>query len=892
MMRGALIRSIAVTVGLAAIAGATAGAQSLTQQGILRPDLVHPIIFTVSGGISRGSYQGGLNWGLVEVARRSTYDEGFRRWMTARNPNVTAPSLVLAAAGGASAGNINSLLSAVEWCRSGQATPAEESLFWKAWVWTGWDQLMLNANGVRFDEHGIFDRLFFDTTLRRTIADDIGKKIPFRARCRVPVGITTTRLLADTITISTDIQASSQRFAIPFLVGTGDDRVMFFHQVDTAVFRDPTMGEMIVLHSKPSQGGTAVDLGFQGVFKAVEASSAFPLAFAPRTLVYNKPADIRQRRGCTVSGSAWGCTRADTAQFLDGGVFDNNPLGVAYGLYRCMPFNDSTAAQRHEAVKVAQSGAPRGAPAAVDADTTLHCPAPPRRATLVYMDPDARRDGSGMTIRINLDTGHVHGLEPLRKLVGGAVETGRQYELAVFSRTVKLLPNARLLEQVATDRYQAIVGDHFGAFGAFLGRPFREFDFYAGVYDAFYFTGSEAICRPADAQVARQQTKNVAGDIRDCIRNVIESATCDDVFAIENVGRVVIAQLFQQEFKRPISCAARLAGTTRLDSARATVLRAVGRGNERIRSIAADTTRATWLDDPRKRTAGGKPDPFGCKPKAFIQRQLCGAGFSLLLHELSQDSIRWALDTLAEHPACDMERMTPDSLTHLRECRVDETVYDLATNSIPAADALGQGVLNRLARVERYDLETMVDAATLAFYVGRNDDLRGGAFFSSRIPNTGGFRNGLARVVPFHLTAILGTRSVVTGLRPTFYSRRAVDLVFPLEFAHFVANYPEATGTFRARTINTLNAGAGFLFPGFLVFDYVQVNGFTSFRNSSRCTAADNIGGEASTALLLGHLRLGYRRLGWCDRGRQRGGMIVGLSDLNGLVYWILRMRS
>ena len=45
-----------------------------------------------------------------------------------------------------------------------------------------------------------------------------------------------------------------------------------------------------------------------------------------------------------------------------------------------------------------------------------------------------------------------------------------------------------------TTRGLPLVGELFAHFGAFLGRPFREYDFYVGVYDAMHFAAAASLC--------------------------------------------------------------------------------------------------------------------------------------------------------------------------------------------------------------------------------------------------------------------------------------------------------------------------------------------------------------------------------------------------------------
>src|SRR5580698_7765216 len=76
---------------------------------------------TVRGGVSLGAYEGGINWALLRILEGD-------------------PGASLTTVTGASAGNINAFLSAVEWCQSAARSAAEsprDNLFWKAWIPVG-----------------------------------------------------------------------------------------------------------------------------------------------------------------------------------------------------------------------------------------------------------------------------------------------------------------------------------------------------------------------------------------------------------------------------------------------------------------------------------------------------------------------------------------------------------------------------------------------------------------------------------------------------------------------------------------------------------------------------------------------------------------------------------
>ena len=92
-----------------------------TAQGPATAKALQRYSLTVRGGVSLGAYEGGINWALLRVLEGD-------------------PSASLTTVTGASAGNINAFLSAVEWCQSPARSAAEsprDNLFWKAWIPVG-----------------------------------------------------------------------------------------------------------------------------------------------------------------------------------------------------------------------------------------------------------------------------------------------------------------------------------------------------------------------------------------------------------------------------------------------------------------------------------------------------------------------------------------------------------------------------------------------------------------------------------------------------------------------------------------------------------------------------------------------------------------------------------
>ncbi|MGH9893511.1 MAG: hypothetical protein ACREA0_16290, partial [bacterium] len=133
------------------------------QAPVERRDTQHiSVVLTISGGISLGSYEAGVNWGLLELFKLTARDSIRRSW--------NLPRYELKAMAGASAGNINGFLAGIEWCRSREPVPPEQSLFWKIWVRTGFDQLFpLERYNQPDSTQALFSRRYFQQVLFDTV---------------------------------------------------------------------------------------------------------------------------------------------------------------------------------------------------------------------------------------------------------------------------------------------------------------------------------------------------------------------------------------------------------------------------------------------------------------------------------------------------------------------------------------------------------------------------------------------------------------------------------------------------------------------------------------------------------------------------------------------------
>jgi len=94
---------------------------------------------TISGGVSLGAYEAGLNWAVVRFLRlRAREFNQPRAIIPSRRPNLVAVT-------GASAGSINALLAAVLWCEADDSTrnaSVDRNMLRDAWLGVSLDALL------------------------------------------------------------------------------------------------------------------------------------------------------------------------------------------------------------------------------------------------------------------------------------------------------------------------------------------------------------------------------------------------------------------------------------------------------------------------------------------------------------------------------------------------------------------------------------------------------------------------------------------------------------------------------------------------------------------------------------------------------------------------------
>ncbi|WP_237757816.1 patatin-like phospholipase family protein, partial [Anaeromyxobacter sp. PSR-1] len=303
-------RAAVVAIGLAILApvGARGEGPAPAEAGGRPDDLV---AFTVSGGVSLGAYEAGLSWATVRYL--TAVREGRGELAALFRPR-------LAAVTGTSAGAVNALLAAATWCAQPErAGDVDENLLLSAWIHLDFDELLpRSARGYRPGD-GLLSAAPLERTgaLIRSALFGPEAAGAFRPGCRVPLGIAVTQAEPRQRDVA-GLTTSTQRLVVPWRLEVAPDGAV-------AVRRQPLLpGELsesvLELDGVPA-AGDAAPFRPQVIEDALLASAAVPMAFAPRRLCAPERADAGGERA-----------PGECHDYVDGGVFDNAPIGLAVDL--------------------------------------------------------------------------------------------------------------------------------------------------------------------------------------------------------------------------------------------------------------------------------------------------------------------------------------------------------------------------------------------------------------------------------------------------------------------------------------------------------------------------------------------------------------------------------
>src|SRR5260370_7535818 len=164
------------------------------------PAAANRLALTISGGVRLGDYEAGLPWTIAQYLRRSSRD------------------LALAAVTGSSAGSVNALLAAAQWCEDGSETRddhPDSNLFHDAWTPVGLEDLLPDAPSAYSPDDAVLSAAPLERALQRIRAqlfERDGRR--YRPGCSVPLGFTVTRDVPEDRAVS-GLRAPTHPFVVP-----------------------------------------------------------------------------------------------------------------------------------------------------------------------------------------------------------------------------------------------------------------------------------------------------------------------------------------------------------------------------------------------------------------------------------------------------------------------------------------------------------------------------------------------------------------------------------------------------------------------------------------------------------------------------------------------------
>lgn len=438
---------------------------SLLAIGLRSAQAEAPLALTISGGGTKGAYMGGH---LYYMAQANRLDGRF-------TPLVFT---------GASAGAINSLIGALSACGPAEFNP-RKSLYWEAWTSIGFRELlsMKTMTGA-----GIFTIDAYTPVLAKARQIwDAG--LP--AGCDLIVGLAVTRAQPRTVRLTAEFPALplSREVVLLRLTGQGAGQPP---QLRNYVDPDRPVGQLLL----PLQGPDAQP--FESLASVVLASAAFPVGFSPISIAH------------CLSDTRAPCTpaTATAADFIDGGAFDNQPLGIAI-----------------EAMRGVQRGADgKLVVTDVPGDTLLE------DAGFYFLDPRVRTYPTKPTLGPKRASEDV--LDVVATLIG-MIDSSFARELIAAIETTPEVRDRLLLARTWFPQIS-------GTFNGLLDRSFRAFDFHLGMYNAARTIRARSPEAPAvEAAALRKASPETQAAWRpfECLRAVLDgvgdAAICEDPALID-----------------------------------------------------------------------------------------------------------------------------------------------------------------------------------------------------------------------------------------------------------------------------------------------------------------------------------------------------------------------
>lgn len=806
------------------------------------------VVIATSGGISLGSYQAGVNWGLVELLRRTQVDDSLRAMVKASG--TALPSLV--GLSGASAGTINALMSAIHYCTAGGEIRPEASLYWKTWVDVGWRQLIPNGSRVRPGELGLIDRQYFETVLLDRLRAALGER--GRPGCSLQVAGSLTRQRAITEEVFDHVSIAVQRHVGTYGLAVNDSGGMELRQASLQLRNDRGLGVQI----SPAAGGATDRLGVEQVFELARASSSIPFVFAPISLSYYRSNDLDSAGVCPAGRERRiGCAVPQQARFVDGGAFDNRPISIADRLLL--------------ASQVASPPTTR---------TFFHT---------IFIVPSALRTGE--VAAADTTTERAGGTLAATQFLGGMWRSAAEYELHAYARNRSVDSEHRIAVADTVDvtsRAYPIFGETLAHFGAFLARPFREHDFYVGVYDALNFS-ADRLCSAATSPTARSLTEYRAQCHAKAFHQLMHRVD------VGCTGHVMVERFYVREHHL------RVGDASEADAGCA------GNVDDRRRiAMLLSITDAFGETHRARRLCPESFNPF--------ESLMCTSGIAAFTDLVRQralaDSARaW----IGGKPACRQGYVPVDSAS--AACFVDDYFLRFIANPHDFIKRLAFLALQRAAAVERVAqksegvnyadarlglanpiLRSLLGTPTTSGFEWDQSTVPRECTDGNLFPRLGscGLAQSFFRLaVPYYVAGGFGNTMIETGVRPALHQDAETSIVFPLSLHHGrIATTDLAPGQSLPRR-PWYSAGVGVMWRNHTLainecLTAMSWRGKVPWSKEVIIPRNERALYRLQCDLFASRLTLGVTTTKLSGNDASKWTLLVGLADLNGLLYWLL----
>jgi predicted acylesterase/phospholipase RssA len=449
------------------------------------------------GGASLGNWQAGFLFSVTEWAKN-------RR---GRDTGYGASSPAFSTVTGASAGAVNGFAATIEGCKE-QNLSARASLFYQIWV-------DLGLFG-RYGAPGLFPKdersssalaLFTGEALEATL-DKAGKYVEIGDTlpgCSVDFGFVATHI--DPKESPVHVRPDG----VPIL-STKKLKEKFSVRLR---FRDPSTSGGHLVHVEnigpdPTRAndqifyagiGHSKEVTLEALMTGVRASGAFPGAFPPVSFPYTQ----------FVPGPSNSVVPHErSATFIDGGILDNTPVGLAVAL---------------DSWRDKQAGL----------DLQLEGLQPKQPRTYIFLEPLVRSWRLGGAAGAGPSEGLSDLVQTYLGFTGDLLATTVDAELSDTAERFEFIRRERSdwtqPRLSVPERRMPITGAQLSHFMAFVERDFRIFDFYVGMADAFAYLERES-CLSTPQGVACEPNDRLAsldGMLKDenpnyrCIRAFYES---------------------------------------------------------------------------------------------------------------------------------------------------------------------------------------------------------------------------------------------------------------------------------------------------------------------------------------------------------------------------------